>query len=135
MLHSSCGRSLLFPYKWGIQSLLLSCCKTGNFSKKLGFSILQTRALRNLYEVLEYYKLSKFMSYNEKCYPRLVRTFHANLGVMPKKLLCYVINKKIVLDVWTLAELFEMNDTTPCKLPKDFQDFSREEALKFLFLE
>ena len=82
--------------------------------------MLQTRALRNLYEVLEHYKLTKFVSYNEKCYPRLVRMFYANLGVIFGKLSCYVMNKKIVLNMQILAELFEMDVATPYKLAKDF---------------
>ena len=62
--------------------------------KSWDFQLLQTRALRNLYEVLEDYKLTKFVSYNEKCYPKLVRMFYANLGVMLGKLSCYVMNKR-----------------------------------------
>ena len=33
----------------------------------------------------------------------------------------------------TLAKLFEMDDSAPCKLAKDFQEFNKEEALKLLF--
>ena len=47
---------------------------------------LQTRALSNLYQLLEQYKLVKFVSYNANCYPRLIRMLYTNLGVMPGKL-------------------------------------------------
>ena len=92
--------------------------------KSWDFQLLKTRALKNLYEILEYYNLTKFVSYNEKCYPGLVRMFYANLEIMFGKLSCYVMNKKIGLDVPTLAKLFEMNGSAPYKLAKDFQEFS-----------
>ena len=101
--------------------------------KSWDVQLLQSRALRSLHEILEYYHLTKFVSFSEKCYPRLVRMFYANLGVMAGKVSCYVMNKKLVLDLQTLADLFELDASAPCKLAKDFEDFSRAEALKLLF--
>ena len=59
--------------------------------------------------------------------------FYANLGVIYGKLSVFLMNKRIVLDVQTLAKLFKMDGSAPCKLAKDFQEFNREEAIKLLF--
>ena len=58
---------------------------------------------------------------------------YANLGVMPRKLLAFVMNKQVVLDVKTLVELFEMDDNASWNLAKDFPNFSRDKAIKLLF--
>ena len=59
--------------------------------------------------------------------------WYANLGVTTGKLSAYVMNKKIVLDVKTLAELFEMDGSAPCKLAHEFDDYNKDEAKKLLF--
>ena len=46
-----------------------------------------------------------------------------------------MLYERIVLDVQTLIELFKMDGSAPCKLAKDFQEFSKEDALNLLFLD
>ena len=58
-----------------------------------------------------------------------------NLGAMPNKLFAFVMNIPVVINVNTTVELFEMDGSAPFKLAKDFDDFSRDEAIKVLFLE
>ena len=94
---------------------------------------LQSRPLRSLHETLEHYKLVKFVCYNESCHPRLVKMFFSNLGVFPGKLSCYVLNKRIVLDVQTLADLFDMDSTPPWTLAKDYPKYSQEATIRLLF--
>ena len=47
--------------------------------------------------------------------------FYVSLGVMLGKLSAFVINKRIVLDVQTFIELFEMDGSAPCKLANIFK--------------
>ena len=65
--------------------------------------VLQFKPLRSLYEILAHYKLVKFVCFDASCYPRLVKLFYANLGVSLGKLSCYVMNKRIVLDIATMV--------------------------------
>ena len=82
---------------------------------------------------MEYYKLVKFVSFNDVYYPRLVRIWYANLGVMPGKLSTYVMNKQVMLDMNTMVDLFEIDGSTSSKLPHDFEEYNKEEATKLLF--
>ena len=95
--------------------------------------VLKSEPLRNLYEILEHYKLVKFVCFNASYYPRLVRMFYANLRVLLGKLFRYVMNKRIVLDIATMVELFDMNSIPPKILAKDHPRYSREETVKLLF--
>ena len=101
--------------------------------KSWDLKFLQTKALQSVYEILEHYKLVNFVTHNSVCYPRLVKMWYANLGVMTGKLSAYVMGKKLVLDVKTLAELFEMDGLAPCKLAHDFDEYNKDEAKKLLF--
>ena len=59
--------------------------------------------------------------------------FYANLEVLLGKLSCYVMNKRIVLDVQTMVDLFDMDGIPLWTLAKDYPKFNREEAVKLLF--
>ena len=95
--------------------------------------VLQSEPLTNLFEILEHFKLVKFVCFSDNCYPRLVRMFYANLGVVPGTLSGYVMNKRIVLNIATMTELFDMDGAPPKILGKDHPAYCREEALKLLF--
>ena len=53
---------------------------------------LQSKRLRNFYELLKHYKLVKFVSFSLSYLPRLVRMLYANLRVMFRKLFAFVMN-------------------------------------------
>ena len=59
--------------------------------------------------------------------------FYANLGAMPRKVSCYVMNYRVILDVVALVSLFAMDGSPLCLLNKDHPHFNREEALNLLF--
>ena len=43
------------------------------------------------------------------------------------------MNKRIVLDVQTMVDLFDMDGTPSLTLVEDYLEFSWEETIKFLF--
>ena len=67
----------------------------------------------HLLTLLEKYKLTKFLSFRETIYPRLVRMFYANLGSTNDKVSCYVMHKHLIIDVRLLAKEFEMDASLP----------------------
>ena len=52
---------------------------------------------------LENYKLAKFLCFKSNAYPKLVKMFYANLGVVDDKLSCYVMHKRLIFDFDVLA--------------------------------
>ena len=61
--------------------------------------------------------------------------FYANLGVMLGKLSTFVMNKQVMIDIDTMVELFDMDGPTHFKLAKDFEDFSKDKAVKVPLLD
>ena len=59
--------------------------------------------------------------------------FCANLGVDIGQLSNYVMNKKVVVNVELLCNLFSLDVNVEFKLSKDMEDFNREETIKLLF--
>ena len=63
--------------------------------------------------LLEKYKFTKFLCYKSTVYPRLVKMFYANLGVVDDKVSCYVMPKHLIIDFEMLANKFEMDTSLP----------------------
>ena len=70
--------------------------------------------------LLEKYKLAKFLCFKANAYSRLVRMYHANLGVADDKLSCYVMHKHLVIDFDVIAKEFKMDASPPKLMVGDF---------------
>ena len=66
-------------------------------------------------QLLEKYKLIKFLCFRSIVYPRLVKMFYANLSSVDDKVSCYVMHKHIIIDFEMLAKGFKM-EASPLKL-------------------
>ena len=92
--------------------------------------LLITTHLPNL---LAKYKLSKFLCFRAIVYPRLVKMFYANLGLLDNKISWHVMCKHLIIDAKSLATEFEMN-ASPSKLTtRSFLDYRKEMAIDILF--
>ena len=80
----------------------------------------------HLLTLLKKYKLTKFPCFRKNVYPRLVRMFYANLGLVDDKVNCYNIHKHLIINAELLAKECKI-DASPLKLQAEsFLDYKKE---------
>ena len=61
----------------------------------------------------EKYKLPKFLCFVEIVYPRFVRMFYENLGLVYDKVRCFIMHRHMIINVELLVKEFEMDEFPP----------------------
>ena len=61
--------------------------------------------------------------------------FYANLGVKNWKASNYVMNREVMINIECLHKLLNMDRNVDFKVSKDLEDYSKDEAIKFPFLD
>ena len=73
------------------------------------------------------------MCFKSTIYPRLVKMFYANLGVVNDKVSCYVLHKHIIIYANTLVKEFKMDTSPPKLIGWSFPNYQKDLAIDMLF--
>ena len=86
-----------------------------------------------LSQLLDKYKLTKFLCFKSTIYPRLIKIFYANLGLVDDKVSYYVMHKLIIIDFVMLVKEFEIDASSPKLIARSFPNYRKELAIDMLF--